>query len=312
MNPGRFSWIKGRLGPAQPGHAKPFTWQDDRITVRKSWVKHAHLLLWLIPVLHAEPPAAGLLVDLDASKGVEIEDGNRVSRWVSDLSGKRFEFIKRDEGRKEPGSGRPTLRRTVDPLGGKPALEFLQQELVCLDEDAFDSLTTGKGHTWAAVVAFRSQRVGVKDVNSFFGNLRNGEKYEGFWGCVTDDNRPWYGVRNGLTFGRFDVNNPQLLAPFLDPAVFHLLIGRMQAGVGDVKLELFVNAATPVAVSTITVRPEANPSRLAIGQERDAVNHPGYESFDGDIARFLVWERPLDDSEVANVVSSLRKLYLVK
>jgi len=79
-----------------------------------------------------------------------------------------------------------------------------------------------------------------------------------------------------------------------------------------VKLELFVNTATAVAVSNITVRPEANPSRLAVGQERDAVNHPGYESFDGDIARLLIWERPLDDSEIANVVESLKKFYSLK
>jgi hypothetical protein len=271
------------------------------------------LLLWLlVRTTQAELPAAGLLVDLDSSKGVIVEDGNRVAKWISEVPGKRFEFVKRDEGRKEPGSGRPTLRKDLELIGGKPALEFLQQELVCLDEDAFDSLTTGKGHTWAAVVAVRSQRVGVKDVNSFFGNLRNGQKYEGFWGCVTDDNRPWYGVRNGLTFGRFDVNNPQLLGPVLEPATFHLLIGRMQAGTGNVKLELFVNTATAAAVSNITVRPDANPSRLAVGQERDAVNHPGYESFDGDIARLLIWERPLDDSEIANVVDSLRRIYSMK
>ncbi len=275
-------------------------------------MKHLLLLLLLVRTTHAALPSAGLLIDLDAAKGVEIEDVDRVFRWVSEVPGKRFEFVKRDEGRKEPGSGRPTIRRNLESIGGKPALEFLQQELVCMNEDAFDSLTTGKGHTWAAVVAVRSQRVGVKDVNSFFGNLRNGEKYEGFWGCVTDDNRPWYGVRNGLTFGRFDVNNPQLLAPALEPGNFHLLIGRMQAGTGNVKLELFVNAATAVAVSNITVRPEANPSRLAIGQERDAVNHPGYESFDGDLARFLIWERPLDDSEIATVVDSLKKLYSLK
>ncbi len=275
-------------------------------------MKRILLLLLLVRTAHAELPVAGLLVDLDAGKGVEVEDGGRVFRWVSEVPGKRFEFVKRDEGRKEPGSGRPTLRKDLESLGGKPALEFLQQELVCPDEDAFDSLTTGKGHTWATVVAVRSQRVGVKDVNSFFGNLRNGERYEGFWGCVTDDNRPWYGVRNGLTFGRFDINNPQLLAPALETATFHLLIGRMQAGTGNVKLELYVNTATPAAVSNITVRPDANPSRLAIGQERDAVNHPGYESFDGDLARFLIWERPLDDSEIATVVDSLKKLYSLK
>ena len=189
------------------------------------------------------------------------------------------------------------------------ALEFLQQELVCADEDAFDTLTTGAGHTWAAVVSVRPQRVGVKDVNSFFGNLKNGGFYEGFWGCLTDDNRPWYGARNGLSFGRFDANNPQLLAPPLKPDTLHLLIGRMQAGTGEVKLDLYLDSDQPVATGVIPVNPAANPSRLAIGQERDAVEHPGKESFDGEIARFLIWQRPLDDAEIRKTVATLQQEY---
>ena len=275
-------------------------------------MKCAWLGLFLVPILHAELPLNGLLVDLDAARGVVLEDGDRVGTWVSEVSGKRFEFVKRDVGRKEPGSGRPTLRKDLAAIGGRPALEFLQQELVCLDEDAFDSLTTGQGHTWATVIALRPQRVGEKDVNSFFGNLKNGDKYEGFWACVTDDNRPWYGVRNGLTFGRFDLNNPQLLAPALAPATFHLLLGRMQAGGGLVRLDFYVDAEKSVATDTIRALPDANPSCLAIGQERDAVNHPGRESFDGDIARLLLWNRPLDDTELAAVIKVLRQTYALK
>lgn len=272
-------------------------------------------LILLLAIAHAEEsalPAQGLILDLDAGKGVTLEEGDHVSKWVSEVPGKRFEFVKRDEGRKEPGSGRPTLRPKVAALGEKPALVFLQQELVCFDEDAFDSLSTGKGHTWATVIAVHPQRVGVQDVNSFFGNLRNGEKYEGLWGCVTDDNRPWYGVRNGLTFGRFDVNNPQLIAPPLEPAVFHVLLGRMQAGTGSVRLDFFVNSEKPAATGSVPVRPEANPSHLAIGQERDAINHPGKESFDGEIAKFLIWDRPLDDAELAKTLATLRLVYGLK
>ncbi len=256
----------------------------------------------------AELPAHGLMLDLDAAKGVSVEDGNRVAKWVSEVPGHRFEFLKRDEGRKEPGSGRPTLREAVPEMGGAPALVFLQQELVCPDEDAFDALTTGKGHTWAAVVAVHPQRVGLIDVNSFFGNLRNGGNYEGFWGCVTDDNRPWCGVRNGLTMGRFDANNPQLLVPAaLMPGRFHLLIGRMQAGTGEVRLDFFIDTAKPAATASVPVSATANPSKMAVGQERDAIQHPGHESFDGEIARLLIWQRPLDDAELAAVIATLQQ-----
>lgn len=268
-------------------------------------------LLLLVPLYAGENllPTTGLLLDLDAAKGLELEAGKRVIKWTSEVGGRRFEFVKQDGGRSEPGSGRPTLLEKVPALAGKPTLEFLQQELVCANEDAFDTLTTGAGHTWAAVIAVRPQRVGVKDVNSFFGNLKNGDFYEGLWGCFTDDNRPWYGARNGLSFGRFDVNNPQLLAPPLQPGAFHILIGRMQAGTGSVRLDLYIDGAQPAATGVIPVNPAANPSRFAIGQERDAIEHPGKESFDGEIARFLIWQRPLEDVEIGKTVATLRQEY---
>ncbi len=90
----------------------------------------------------------GLIVDLDAERGVTVEAGDRVSLWqnqVADFAGR--DFVSRDEGREEKGSGRPTLRKAVKELNGHSALTFLQQELVCLDEDTFDFLTQGSGCT---------------------------------------------------------------------------------------------------------------------------------------------------------------------
>ena len=269
----------------------------------------------LVPVLATaeDLPSAALVLDLDAEKGVKLENGDRVAMWTNQVPGSTAkDFVKRDEGRKEPGSGRPGMRRNVTALGGKSAIDFRQQELVCMDEDAFDGLITGKGHTWIAVISVYEQRVGLKDVNSFFGNLRNGEKYEGLWGCLNDDNTPWYGTRNGITFGRFDVNNPQVLGPKLETGKFHLLGGRMAAGTGTVAIELFVNAPTAAGKGLAPVSEKANPSRMAVGQERDAIQHPGVESFDGQIARLLIWERPLDDKELAAAFANLTAYYSLK
>ena len=258
-------------------------------------------------------PEEGLLLDLDAAIGLTLEDGDKVSSWENQAPAAKAKlFVKQDEGRKEKGSGRPTLRPAIPELNGKPSLVFRRQELVCMDEDTFDSLTTGKGHTWLAVIAVFPQQDGLKDVNSFFGNLRNGEKYEGIWGCLNDDNTLWYGVRNSLTFGRFDVNNPQLLGPILETGKFHLIGGRMAAGTDTVKLELFAHSAKPVATGEIPVVPAANPSKMTIGQERDAIEHPGHESFDGEIARLLIWERPLTDKELADAFTTLQKAYIGK
>ncbi len=251
-------------------------------------------------------PQDRLLLDLDAGAGVEVEDGGRVRRWLNQAPGAAArEFLPQPAGRAEPGSGRPTLRGAVPELGGKSSLIFRQQELVCADEDTFDHLTTGPGHTWAAVIMMDEQRVGLQDVNSFFGNLRNSDKYEGVWGCVKDDNTVWWGARNGVTFGRFDANNPQVTGPKLERGSWHVIVGRMGAGTGTVKLELFVDAPQPVASADFPVSEKANPSRMAVGQERDATQHPGVESFDGEIARLLIWERALGDPELAGVMKSL-------
>jgi len=269
--------------------------------------------LALLPLtVHGQAlPVNGLLLDLDAGKGVTLEEEGRVSQWENQaaVAGAQV-FMKQDKGRAEPGSGRPTLRKAVPELRGHPSLIFLQQELVCPDEDAFDGLSTGKGHTWLAVIAPRDQRVGLADVNAFFGNLRNGGKYEGIWGCLNDDNTLWYGIRNGITFGRFDENNPQLLGPKLETGRFHLVGGRLASGTGEVAMTLYAHNAKPVAEGTAIVDASADPSRMTIGQERDAIEHPGFESFDGEIARFLIWERPLDDAELAAAMEELGKHYL--
>lgn len=270
------------------------------------------LLIASAAICHALP-AEGLLLDLDAAKGITLEDGDKVSAWENQApTAKARLFVKQDEGRKEKGSGRPTLRPAIPGLNGKPALVFRRQELVCMDEENFDGLTTGKGHTWLAIIAVLPQQDGLKDVNSFFGNLRNGAKYEGIWGCLNDDNTLWYGVRNSLTFGRFDANNPQLLGPVLETGKFHLIGGRMAAGTGTAKLELFAHSAKPVATGEVPVVPAANPSKMAVGQERDAIEHPGHESFDGEIARFLIWERPLTDKELTAAIATLQETYIGK
>ncbi|MCW1887364.1 LamG domain-containing protein [Luteolibacter flavescens] len=270
-------------------------------------------LLFPALVLADDLPSRSLVLDLDAAKGVTLEDGGRVSMWTNQAPGAAAkDFVKRDEGRAKPGSGRPIIVRNIPSLGGKPALDFRQQELVCMDEDAFDGLTTGKGHTWITVMSVHEQRLGLKDVNSFFGNLRNDGNYEGLWGCLNDNNTLWCGLRNGITFGRFDENNTQVMGPKLETGRYYIIAGRMAAGTGQVAMELYVDSPVAVAKGQSPVSAKANPSRMTIGQERDAIQHPGVESFDGRIARFLIWERPLDDRELAAAFATLKSGYSLK
>lgn len=262
------------------------------------------------------PVSEGLFLDLDANLGVEVEDGERVRAWRNQVDGNAADvFVKQDEGRKLAGSGRPTLKEDVAQIGGHRTLVFKEQELINMDEDAFDHMVTGSGYTWFSVMCAYKQHVGKPDVNSFFGNLRNGPQYEGFWGNLMDDNRVWMGTRNGIkTKGK-----PTLWHKKLNPCVatskplaenrYYLVMGRMGAGRKMVGLELFVNSATPADRKPVPVNPKANPSKMAIGQERDATNHPGKESFHGEIARFLIYERPLSDAELDEMIRYLAKNY---
>jgi concanavalin A-like lectin/glucanase superfamily protein len=256
----------------------------------------------------------GLILDMDADKGVEVEDGDRVVKWTNQImSFAARDFVKRDKGRAEAGSGRPTLKRSVAAIGGHDTLVFRRQELLNHHEDAFDHLLTGHGYTWLVVMCVYEQVVQLKDVNSIFGNLRTGGNYEGIWGNLTDDNRVWIGSRNGITFGRWDENNPMVTAPKpLKERQYYVVAGRMGAGTGTVQIEVFINAPEPVVSSPFPVNPKANASKMAIGQERDATNHPGKESFDGEITRFLIYERPLTNAELKQTLTQLKKMYTIQ
>ena len=261
------------------------------------------------------PTTAGLVLDLNADKSVMVEEGDRVSQWNNQVaSSPARAFVKRDEGRAVSGSGRPRLKLQVPEIRYHNTMVFNRQELVNHHEDAFDHLLTGAGYTWLAILAPYTQVPGLKDVSSFFGNLRNGGNYEGIWGNLADDNRPWMGSRSGKTFGRFDVNNPMVIAKeSLEANRYYLLVGRMGSRTGEVPLELFVNDVTsPAASGRFPVYPDGNASKMAIGQERDAIKHPGKESFDGELSRLLIYDRPLSDEELAALAKQLRLDYQIR
>lgn len=261
------------------------------------------------------PITTSLVLDLNADTAVLVEDGDRVVQWKNQVaSSPSKEFVQRDEGRSMAGSGRPGLKLQVPDIRYHNTIVFNRQELINHEEDAFDHLLTGAGYTWFAVLAPYTQVPGLKDVSSFFGNLRNDGNYEGIWGNLADDNRPWMGSRSGRTFGRWDENNPMIIADEqLEENRYYLLIGRMGNGTGDVPVELFINdVSSPAASGSFPVNPTGNSSKMAIGQERDAINHPGRESFDGELSRLLIYDRPLSDAELETMADKLKIDYRIR
>jgi hypothetical protein len=73
--------------------------------------------------------------------------------------------------------------------------------------------------------------------------------------------------------------------------------------------DVFVDSAKPYGSVAFPVNPDADASVMAIGTERDAWSHPGQESFDGEIARVLFYERPLTDDEMAQMMTALKDIY---
>jgi len=185
------------------------------------------------------------------------------------------------------------------------------------EEDAFDHMSQGSGYTWLSVMCAYPQKKGKPDVNSFFGNLTNGKPFAGFWGNFMDDNRVWMGTRTGADVGvKRKKNESRLWHEKLNPQVssknpvtpnqYYLIMGRMGSGTGTVDLELFINDTTAIDKKSVPIVTDANPSKMAIGQERDATNHPGWESFDGEISRFMIYERPLTNEELEKTATYLK------
>jgi len=289
------------------------------------------ILCSMVPVVFADPdgsPSAskipvsnGLIIDLDANLGVQLEEENRVSVWINQVPGSALDkFVKRDEGRKEAGSGRPTLLEKVKSINGNNTILFNRQELVNMNDDSMDHLLLGNGYTWICVMSIHDQKGGKKDVNAFFGNLRNSAPYDGIMASFNDDNTIWAHsrstnlVKEGKRYPKFkEFVRPELITP--DPIEedrYYIIMGRMGAGEGKVDLDIFINSSDPIVTAPYIVTQETNSSRLAIGQERDAITHPGAESFHGEITRLLFYERPLSKDELESSLKFLTKEYLIQ
>ena len=260
----------------------------------------------------------GLIIDLNANLGVTVEDGDRVIKWLNQApvsKGLVFEYKNRDHADFAPLSGRPGLQVADPDLKGNNTLTFYEDELICLEEDTFDYLSHGVGHTWFTVIEFSNHtRTMHADLNAFFGNLKNGSPFSGIWGGITNDFKPWYGLRNGVTGAR-DVppNSSRLYASTaINKNKYYILSGRLEAGTGIREMELFINN-TLVGTEDHDVKTTINPSVFAIGTERDAFKaHPGFESFDGKIGRFLMYDRPLSDAEMLEIHNTFQTKYFSK
>lgn len=270
-----------------------------------------------------------LTLDLNADVGLTVEGDGMVTTWTNQApNSKAVNFSSTEEGRtktiisqKEPGTGRPTLLENVADINGHNSLVFKSDELINDNDEAFHGMMTGDGYTWFAVIKPYKQtgpgKIKSGYPNAFFGCLRNtakpqleGGQYAGFWGSFYPDGRVYMGSRNGTSVKvRDGINTPEIAAPA--PAVnkWHVIMGRQGSGKGEVLLELFVDDPSRVASSGKYPVADVEPSRMAIGTERNAINHQGKESFDGELTRLLMYKTALDQKEMEEVHDYLLTLY---
>lgn len=241
-------------------------------------------------------------------------------------------------------NGKPSLAFRGNPAPGV----ITGDDLINMDgPDVYDHLIQGAGYTWIAIIKPYAQISLIndsdpgRDINILFGNLKNGDngkcQFCGMWaGVSTSTDRPnyfWAGNRgdddfsagapyegqpysnNGTGHYRTD-GNPHVHAGAMSLNKWEMVGARMGSGAGDVWIETFMGKSGAILAKKPwrvypTYGPEEDADMMAIGTERDAANHVGLESYDGEFARFLIWERPLADAELKQALHALDSLYFM-
>ena len=166
------------------------------------------------------------------------------------------------------------------------------------DMDAFDSIMQGNGNTWFAVVR---PEVGLNGgrKNAIIGTLTNSNPFSGFVAHVSNNTTPAYMVRPAssdvFVDGTTDVNDGN----------WHILAGRLASGTGVQTAEIFVNGPEAEGSAMPNIQDTSDSDPLTVGAERTG----GGENYVGDIARILIYDRPLSDSELNSTGFELGNLY---
>ena len=235
-------------------------------------------------------PTVGLVQDLDGDLGISLS-GTTVVGWSNSAP----------SGGDDVSAARGTVEMSPDTLNGHAVVHFDSSSLAGDDEDAFDFGLSGSGFTWLVVVRSDAQDNSRK--NRVLGTLLNQSPYSGYTaGVFTNANgtRPYADMVESPGSGESYADADDEI---LDTWV--IVAGRLSAAAsGTSTLEIVVDGR-PASASTSIAYPVLDCGALTIGAERV----DGGEHFDGDVARILVYERPLPDAELDQAFEALAALY---
>ena len=243
----------------------------------------------------AVPVTSGLIQDLDAEVGV-TRSGNDVTAWAN--QGSAGDDVSTNKGT-------PQFVSNATP-NGQSAISFFQQRMAGGDHNAFTSLLSGTGYTWFVVMDPDAQDGGS---NNIFGALNNnpGTGFINFNGFAVglDANSALRMLERDLPTNEITLGQ----TAGLDNLGWVIAAGRLAAGTGAVAQEVFLNSATADGTSSVNISGSPGiyqlTSALTLGAERSN----GRESFDGDVARILIYDRELTDAELEQVGYSLSQTY---
>lgn len=237
----------------------------------------------------APPPTivtAGLIEDLDADVGASA------TAWVNQVSGG-------DDVALSAG----TVTLVGNAVNGHAAMSFPGSARMSGDStSAFASLVGGNGFTWFVVVQSGVQRMtGALDKNQVFGTIRTN------------------GVNGGLTAGVDRASHPYAMArpqnmdnlaqSTVDiSGTWAIFAGTLEAGSGARTVAVRVNGSAISAMTGATVPASPAPTgALAIGAEHTG----GTEFWTGQVARILIYDRPLTALELSETGRALAARYAI-
>ena len=234
--------------------------------------------------------AGGLIQDLDAGVGV-VEGGGAgtgVTSWQN--QGSAGDDLTTNRGTIGLNTG-GTFDFVTLSGGGPP-------RMVGDDAAAFDSIMNGNGHTWFAVIR---PEVGANSgqKNAVFGTLTNSNPFSGVGAYVSNNNNGAYMTRPAssdvFANGTTSVNDGE----------WHIVAGRLSAGTGTQLAEIFTDGPLVEGTANPNILGTTNSDALTLGAERTG----GSENYLGDIARILIYDRPLTDAELNSTGFELGNLY---
>ena len=248
-------------------------------------------LVLLLAGARADIVTDGLILDLDPDVGIS-ESGGSITSWANQATAGGDDVA--------TTRGTPTLVAGPD---GHSAVRLdeaggAKDRMSGSDENAFDGIMQGAGHTWFAVVRPTSGANGGSK-NAIFGTLTNQSNFSGLVAHASGPT-PAYMLRLESGNDIFTTGSSNL-----EDGEWHIVAGRLSAGTGPQTAEIFTDGPSPEASSPVSISGSTPSDVLTLGAERSL----GSENFVGDIARILIYERPLDETELNGVGATLGSLY---